>query len=132
MPETIKVLDVRKGPYFADEGDFGSAGNLHIGLIDSVPKAVAELTAGTFGYRRLFGMESAKAGDGTLLMAGEAGTYNGPWVAPDDVRKLNGLLRYSQGTALDGLTLTGMAYSNSWNSTDQVPQRAVAAGQIGL
>lgn len=132
MPETVNALDVRKGPYFADEGDFGSAGNLHIGLIDSSPKAVAEITAGSFGYRRLFGMESSKAGDGTLLIAGEAGTYNGPWANPDDMRKLNGLLRYTQGTATDGFSVTGMAYSNRWNSTDQVPERAITSGQIGF
>jgi outer membrane receptor protein involved in Fe transport len=132
MPETVNSLDVRKGPYFADEGDFGSAGNLHIGLIDSVPKGIAQVTAGGFGYLRLFGMDSVKAGDGTLLIAGEAGTYNGPWVNPDDMRKVNGLMRYTQGTALDGFSITGMAYSNKWNSTDQVPQRAVASGQLGL
>ena len=136
MPETINALDIRKGPYFADEGDFGSAGNLHIGLIDSVPKAIAQVTAGSFGYRRIFGMDSVKLGDkigdGTLLIAGEAATYNGPWVNPDEMRKLNALVRYSQGTALDGFSVTGMAYSNKWNSTDQVPQRALASGQIGL
>jgi len=136
MPETINALDIRKGPYFADEGDFSSAGNLHIGLIDSVPKAIAQITAGSFGYRRVFGMDSAKLGDkigdGTLLIAGEAATYNGPWVNPDDMRKLNALVRYTQGTALDGFSITGMAYSNKWNSTDQVPQRGIASGQIGL
>ena len=41
MPETVNSVEVRKGPYFADEGDFGSAGNLHIGLIDSVDKSIA-------------------------------------------------------------------------------------------
>ncbi|MGO9357207.1 MAG: TonB-dependent receptor [Xanthobacteraceae bacterium] len=132
MPETVNSLDVRKGPYFADEGDFGSAGNLHIGLIDSVPKGVAEITAGSFGYARLFGMDSARLGDGAMLIAGEAGTYNGPWANPDDMRKLNSLVRYTQGTAQDGFSITGMAYSNKWNSTDQVPQRAIASGQIGL
>ena len=125
MPETINSLEIRKGPYFADEGDFSSAGNLHIGLIDSVPKAIAQITAGSFGYRRIFGMDSAKAGDGTVLVAGEAGTYDGPWVHPDDMRKLNGMVRYTQGTALDGFSVTGMAYSNKWNSTDQIPQRAI-------
>jgi len=50
----------------------------------------------------------------------------------DDMRKLNALVRYTQGTALDGFSITGMAYSNKWNSTDQVPQRALASGQIGL
>jgi outer membrane receptor protein involved in Fe transport len=130
MPETINSLEIRKGPYFADEGDFSSVGNLHIGLIDSVPKAIAQLTAGSFGYRRIFGMDSAKAGDGTLLVAGEAATQDGPWVNPDGMGKVNGLLRYTQGTALDGFSLTGMAYSNKWNSTDQIPQRAVPL--IGL
>jgi outer membrane receptor protein involved in Fe transport len=130
MPETINALEIRKGPYFADEGDFGSAGNLHIGLIDSVPKAIAQITAGGFGYRRIFGMDSAKAGAGTLLVAAEAASYDGPWVNPDGMRKLNGLVRYTQGTALDGFSVTGMAYSNNWHSTDQIPQRAVPL--IGL
>ena len=130
MPETVNVLNVRKGPYFAGESDFSSAGNLHIGLIDTVPKAIAQLTAGGFGYRRLFGMDSVKAGDGTLLIAGEAGTYDGAWVNPDDMRKANGLMRYTQGTALDGFSITGMAYANRWSSTDQVPQRAITSGEI--
>src|SRR5579871_4671275 len=131
MPETIKALDVRKGPYFADEGDFGSAGNLRIGLIDSVPKAVAEMTAGSFGYQRYFGMGSSKVGAGNLLIAGELGAYNGPWTNPDDMRKFSGLARYTQGTASDGVSLTGMAYSNKWNSTDQVPLRAMTLGTLG-
>lgn len=124
MPETINSLDIRKGPYFADEGDFASVGNLHIGLIDLTERNTASVTLGSFGYRRLFGMGSSKVGDGTLLVAGEGGTYNGPWDNPDDVRKLNTLARYTQGTATDGLSITGMAYANKWNSTDQVPTRA--------
>jgi hypothetical protein len=132
IPETVGSLAIRKGPYFADEGDFGSAGNLHIGLIDSVERSVASMTLGSFGYQRYFGMGSTKLGEGSLLMAGEVGTYDGPWANPDDVRKVNGLIRYSQGTATDGFSLTAMAYSNKWNSTDQVPLRAIASGQIGL
>src|ERR1700723_2913645 len=89
MPETVNSVEVRKGPYFADEGDFASAGNLHIGLIDSVNKSVASLTVGSFGYERVFGMGSTKMGEGTLLFAGEAGAYNGPWANPDDMRKIS-------------------------------------------
>ena len=73
-----------------------------------------------------------KVGEGSLLYAGEFNSYDGPWVNPDDMRKFSGLLRYSQGTATDGLSATAMAYSNSWNSTDQIPLRAVTTGQIGL
>ena len=128
IPETIGAVDVRKGPYFADEGDFASVGSIHIGLIDRTEKGLAQVTVGSFGYRRLLGMDSTKVGDGSLLVAGEIGTYNGPWANPDDVKKLNGLVRYSQGTVTDGVSVTGMAYANNWNSTDQVPQRAITDG----
>ena len=131
MPETINSLAIRKGPYFADEGDFASVGNLHIGLIDSVATNVAQMTLGSFGYQRYFGMGSTKVGAGNLLIASELGAYNGPWTSPDDMRKFSGLARYTQGTATDGLSLTGMAYSNKWNSTDQVPLRAITSGQLG-
>ncbi|WP_409998783.1 TonB-dependent receptor [Bradyrhizobium sp. SZCCHNS2022] len=131
MPETIGRVDVRKGPYFADEGDFASVGSVHIGLIDSVPKAIAQMTAGSFGYRRFFGMDSVHVGDGHLLIAGEASRYDGPWTTPDDAKKINGLMRYSQGTATDGLSITGMAYANRWTSTDQVPERAITSGDLG-
>ncbi|PIT02533.1 TonB-dependent receptor [Bradyrhizobium nitroreducens] len=127
IPETVAAVDVRKGPYFAEEGDFASVGSVHVGLIDRT-RGLAQVSVGSFGYRRLLGMDSAKVGDGALLVAGEIGTYNGPWDNPDNVRKLNGLVRYSQGTATDGVSVTGMAYANGWNSTDQVPQRAIASG----
>jgi outer membrane receptor protein involved in Fe transport len=132
MPELISTMSVRKGPYFADEGDFSSVGALKIGLIDGVDKKIAQATLGSFGYARLFGMGSGKVGEGTVLLAGELAGYNGPWSNPDDVRKLNGLIRYSQGTADNGMTVTGMAYTNRWNSTDQVPLRAITSGQLGL
>jgi outer membrane receptor protein involved in Fe transport len=131
MAETINSLAIRKGPYFADEGDFASVGNLHIGLIDRVDKSIAQVTLGSFGYQRYFGMGSTKVGAGNLLIAGELGAYNGPWTNPDDMRKFSGLARYTQGTATDGVSLTGMAYSNKWNSTDQVPLRAMTSGVLG-
>jgi outer membrane receptor protein involved in Fe transport len=131
IPELIGSVNIRKGPYFADEGDFSSVGSVHVNLLDSI-KSMASVTAGSFGYRRALGVTSSKVGEGTLLVAGEAGAYNGPWDNPDNLRKLNGVMRYSQGTSTDGFSLTGMAYANKWNSTDQVPARAISSGEIGL
>ena len=114
-------------------GGQSTAGALDIHLVDSVDKKIAQLTIGSFGYERLFGMGATKIDPGgTLLFAGEVGTYKGPWANPDDIQKINGMMRYSQGTATDGFAVTGMAYSNKWNSTDQVPERAITSGQIGL
>ena len=132
IPETISGLEVRKGPYFADVGDFANAGDLHISLRDSVPQNIQSLTVGSFGYDRFLSLGSTKLDGGSLLYAGEFNIYNGPWASPDEVRKFNGLLRYSQGTATDGFSVTGVAYANTWNSSDQVALRAITTGQIGL
>ncbi|KRR17365.1 TonB-dependent receptor [Bradyrhizobium lablabi] len=131
IPELIQSVNVRKGPYFADVGDFGSAGALAIDYINKLPKNILETTNGSFGYHRGLAAGSTAVGAGTLLAAVEGVKYNGPWDVPDNVRKLNGVLRYSQGTSTDGFTLSAMAYSNGWNSTDQVAQRAIDQGVIG-
>ncbi len=132
IPETISGVDIRKGPFFADVGDFANAGNLHISLRDSVEKNIESITIGSFGSQRYLALGSGKVGDGSLLYAGEFTTYNGPWTSPDDVRKFSGLVRYSQGTATDGVSLTGAAYTNNWNAADQIPLRAITTGQIPL
>ena len=131
IPELIQSVNVRKGPYFADVGDFGSAGAVAIDYLNRLPRNIVETTNGTFGYHRGLAAGSTAVGAGTLLAAVEGVRYSGPWDVPDDVRKLNGVLRYSQGTATDGFTLSAMAYSNGWNSTDQVAQRAIDQGLIG-
>ncbi|WP_312015276.1 TonB-dependent receptor plug domain-containing protein [Bradyrhizobium liaoningense] len=130
IPELIRSVNVRKGPYFADIGDFGSAGAVDIDYVKRLPKNLAEVTYGSFGYARGLAAGSYDVGAGTLLAAFDATRYNGPWDVGDDVRKLNGVLRYSQGTVTDGFSLTAMAYSNGWNSTDQVAQRAIDQGII--
>jgi opacity protein-like surface antigen len=132
IPETVSGLDIRKGPYFADVGDFENAGNLHISVRDTVEQNIQSLTVGSFGYDRYLSLGSTQLGGGNLLYAGEFNTYDGPWATSEDVRKFNGLLRYSQGTATDGFSVTGMAYSHNWNATDQVALRAITTGQIGL
>jgi outer membrane receptor protein involved in Fe transport len=130
IPELIASMRIRKGPYFADEGDFSSAGSLHIDYLDKMDPGLAQATAGMFGYGRALTVKSLPMWAGNLLFAGEAIVYDGPWDVADRVRKFNGVLRYSQGTADDGFSITGMAYSNRWTSTDQIPERAVNEGLI--
>ncbi|MGK5004687.1 TonB-dependent receptor [Janthinobacterium sp. LB2P70] len=89
------------------------------------------MSFGQHGYVRGVVADSVAAGPGTLLVGLEVHRNNGPWDVPERVRKYSGVLRYSQGTPDDGFSVTGMAYKNSWNATDQVPLRAVESGQIG-
>src|SRR5947207_9717528 len=67
MPELVEHIHYRKGPYYADEGDFSAAGAAHVHLKGSVAPGFADLKAGSFGYRRgLFGGNQAVEG-GNLL-----------------------------------------------------------------
>ena len=131
IPELVQRIDYKKGPYFASEGDFSSAGAARIRLADKLPQGQASVSVGQHGYLRGVVADSAAAGQGTLLYGLEVNLNNGPWDVPERVRKVSGVLRYSQGTADNGFSVTAMAYHNSWNATDQVPLRAVASGQIG-
>jgi opacity protein-like surface antigen len=131
IPEAVGAVEIRKGPYFADVGDFENAGNLHISLVDSVDKNIVSITAGSFGYMRYMALGSTKVdGGGNLLYAGEFNSYNGPWTTADDVRKFSGIMRYSQGTATDGVSVTAAAYTNNWNAADQIPLRTITTGQV--
>src|SRR5207245_2965848 len=77
IPELIGSVNIRKGPYFADEGDFSSVGSVHVGLLDSI-NTMTSLTVGRFGYRRSLAVPDTKLGDATLPIAGQNHTYNGP------------------------------------------------------
>src|SRR3954465_3329498 len=130
IPELVEHIHYRKGPYYADEGDFSAAGAAHVHLKRSLRAGFAELSTGSNGYRRgLFGAQRPVDG-GNLLGVLEFNQANGPWQNPEDLRKLNGVLRYSRGDDDNGFSVTGMAYANRWNATDQVPLRAVESGRI--
>ena len=130
IPELISGVQYKKGPYFADEGDFSAAGAAHINYLSRFDQPAVRLSAGGDGWGRLFGGVSPELGSGYLLGAFEANHSDGPWVRPDDYRKLNGVLRYSQGDNRNGLSVTGMGYWADWESTDQVPERAITNGLI--
>jgi len=131
IPELVQRIDYKKGSYFADEGDFSSAGAAHIRLADSLPQGAASLTLGGYGYQRGVLADSVAAAGGTLLYGLEVSRNNGPWETPERVRKYSATLRYSSGDAQQGYSITAMAYRNRWNATDQVPLRAVEQGLIG-
>jgi hypothetical protein len=131
IPELVSGVQFKKGPYFADEGDLSAAGSASISYVNALDRPLVRLSAGGQGWGRFLGAASPKAGNGHVLAALEVGHSDGPWARPDNYQKTNAVLRYSHGTAQNGFSLTGMGYWADWQSTDQVPQRAVADGRIG-
>jgi TonB dependent receptor/TonB-dependent Receptor Plug Domain len=130
IPELARGFSFHKGPYFADDGDFASAGSVRLGYVDRLDKDFAEVTGGMFGYARSVVATSTPAGAGNWLTAGELLHNDGPWNNADDYQKANGVVRYSEGSRDDGFSLTGMAYGGRWNATNQIARRALDSGLI--
>ncbi len=131
IPELVEQMTIKKGPYYAEESDFASAGSLRLSYANRLENAVVVATGGSFGYWRALAAGSMAAGNGTLTAAGEIVTYNGPWQVGDDLKKFNAFLRYAEGDTANGFAITALAYTNSWHSTDQIPARAVLDGSLG-
>ncbi len=131
IPELVSGIQYKKGPYFADEGDFSAAGAVNVNYVNALDKPILDLSFGEGGYRRGLFAGSVAAAGGTLLGALELYHNDGPWTNPDDFRKANGLLRWSTGEKGNGFSLTGVFYQGVWNSTDQIARRAVDEGIIG-
>jgi outer membrane receptor protein involved in Fe transport len=130
IPELVADLHYKKGPYYADEGDFATAGAVRMDFVNELPDS-ATLGFGEDGYRRALLMGSTSLAGGTLLGAADVYHNDGPFDNPDDYNRVNAVLRYHNGTASDFFTITAMAYHGKWNSTDQVPAHAIEDGIIG-
>ncbi len=131
IPELVEAVQYKKGPYYAEVGDFSSAGAVDIHYANTLKKNLLSATVGQYGYYRLLGAQSGDFMGGKLLYALELGVDDGPWDVPQDLRKLNSVIRYSRGDRARGMAVTAMAYDNRWTATDQIPQRAVDQGIIG-
>src|SRR3569623_1763175 len=79
IPELVESIEYRKGPYYADFGDFSAAGAARIRYKDTLDAPLVQLTGGSYGYGRLVGAGSSEIGKGSLLYGGEAERYDGPF-----------------------------------------------------
>lgn len=131
IPELIERVNFRKGPYYAELGDFSSAGAADLQYFTALPVSIAQVEGGSFGYARGVFASSPRVGEGHLLYGLELFHNDGPWKNPDDYRRINGVLRYSQGDAANGWSATAMAYAGDWEATDQLATRALEEPGFG-
>jgi hypothetical protein len=130
IPELLQSIDYRKGPYFADTGDFSGTGSVHMFSANLVPNFLS-LEAGQLGYRRAALAYSTDVQLAQLLAGVEYQSYAGDWQnVSEDVDKKNVWIKYATGTPSQGSDVSLMLYENSWNAADQIPDRAVRSGQI--
>lgn len=160
IPELVERLDYVKGTYTAANGDLSTAGSANFLLFKHLERNQATFEIGEDNYYRgliagSIRLDSPVApADGVVVSAKNVGknpqpvapadpgvtesltyaleynTYDGPWVLPEDFERWNGLLRYFIGDEDNWFTATLMGYHGEWNSSDQIPERAVKDGRI--
>jgi len=74
IPELVSRIDYYKGPYFAQQGDFATAGSANIHYAESLPNTLAELGIGTEKYGRV----QFNQYDNRKILG-----WNGSWTRPD-------------------------------------------------
>lgn len=130
IPELVDSIEYRKGPYYAQYGDFAVAGAADIRYKDKLDESRIEATGGAFGYGRLLNVGSHALGAGHLVYGAEYVHYDGPYDLGQNYNKGNLVLRYSERDAAGGYHLAATGYSTRNLSPDQIPQRAVDQGLI--
>ncbi len=131
IPELIRTIDYVKGPYHAELGDFSSAGGANISTFERLPEKRLTFGLGENGYGRILAAGSGDLGGGHILGAIEGQVYDGPWTDIDeDVQKINGMLKWGGSNEDLDYGVTFMFFDVSWNSADQIPERAVEQGLI--
>ena len=64
IPELVSGVQFRKGPYYAENGDFSSAGSANINYFNVLERPIVTLTGGSFDYGRFLGAVSPRVGTG--------------------------------------------------------------------
>ena len=125
IPELVAGITFRKGPYYADAGDFSAAGNASIAYLSKLPSNFVQAEVGTDAYERALAAGSGPLGPGQLLYAGEYIHYDGPSYVAGNYRRPNGLVKYTVGDEMIGGGLTLQGYDARWVASDQIPIRAI-------
>jgi hypothetical protein len=129
IPELADEITYTKGTYYPTVGDFGAVGSLHVSYRNTIPDELSA-TVGTLDFQRILIAGSSALGNGHLLAATEVQRYDGPFVTPDDARKINEVLRYSEGDERNGYSITAMYYHQLWTNTTDIPMRAIEEGVV--
>ncbi len=131
IPETIERVEVDKGAYLPEYGDFATAGAVNFKTRQVVQEGVAQAAGGQFDTQRYLLMFSPTKDKVRTLFAAEGYYTNGPYEHDNRYFRGNVLGKMTTNlTGRDELSLTGTFQSSKWNGSGEIPLRAVSDGTI--
>lgn len=133
IPETVEKIDFGKGAYYADKGDFATAGYVAFQTKEKLDKSSISIEAGQFNTLRTIGLFNIldKQKKQSAYIATEYILTDGPFDSPQNFNRVNLLGKYS--AILDDnakFSITASRFSSKWDASGQIPQRLVDNGTI--
>lgn len=133
IPETIDKIDFGKGTYYANHGDFATAGYVDFQTKESIDKSMISVEMGQFNSFRTVGifnvLENKK--NQKAYFATEYVLTDGPFDSPQNFKRINLFGKY---TSILGnkskLSIIGSHFSSKWDASGQIPQRLIDNGTI--
>lgn len=131
IPETIEGLEVNKGAYLPEYGDFATAGAVNFRTREVVNEGVIQAAGGQFDTQRYMLMLSPTKDKVRTLFAAEGYYTNGPFLNDNRYFRTNVMGKATMNpTSRSELSLTGTYHKAQWNGSGQIPLRAVADGTL--
>lgn len=138
IPELIDKVNFNKGTYYADKGNFTTAGFVEFKTNDYLENNFAKIEGGQFSsFRGITGINLLKPKgerrNQSLYFAGEGSFTEGYFESPQNFSRFNGMLKY-HGSLNSNSTLTAIftGFTSKWNASGQIPDRAVETGLVGF
>jgi outer membrane receptor protein involved in Fe transport len=126
IPEVIDRIDVSKGPYFPEYGDFDTAGAINLHTRRSFGESSLQGTYGSFETYRVLGVASSQSNATLPWLAAEVSGTQGPFQFGEELQRYN---VFSKETLqLDATTRVSALislYGSQWRSSGQLPLDAV-------
>ncbi|WP_236977731.1 TonB-dependent receptor [Membranihabitans maritimus] len=132
IPETVDKIDFGKGGYYADKGNFSTAGYVAFKTRESLEHNSVKLEVGQFNTQRLMGMLNVlDRKNNSAYIATEFLRTDGPFESPQNFNRINFMGKYTGHlTPTDKISLTASTFTSDWDASGQIPQRAVDNGMI--
>src|SRR5215470_7092491 len=131
IPETLRAVDVLKGPYFPEYGDFAVAAVVNFLTKDFVPENTLEIAGGSFNIQRYLALLSPTRDSVKTFVAIEGYRSDGPFEHPNRYSRLNVFAKASTTLAEDlRVALWASYYQADWHGSGLIPERAVREGII--
>ena len=133
IPETVEKIDFGKGTYYANKGDFATAGYVTFQTKEKVEKSAISVEAGQFNTLRTVGVFNLldKNKNQNAYLATEYILTDGPFDAPQDFSRINLFGKYTSIMSDNSkFSIIASRFTSKWNASGQIPQRLVDNGTL--